>query len=116
SKRDWSSDVCSSDLEQVADADVDTMQSLIEKSLLRFSNERYWMLETIREYATERLREAREGERLRRRHAEYLLALTADARDKPQGTAIVSAAGFRLLEDEQENLRDALAWIEETEW
>jgi tetratricopeptide (TPR) repeat protein len=102
--------------EQVADADLDTLQSLLEKSLLRFSNERYWMLETIREYAAERLEEAGEGESLRRRHAEYLLALTADARDKPQGSAIVSAAGFRLLEEEQENLRDALAWIEQTGW
>jgi predicted ATPase/class 3 adenylate cyclase len=102
--------------EQVADADLDTLQSLVEKSLLRFSNERYWMLETIREYAAERLEEAGEGESLRRRHAEYLLALTAGARDKPQGSAIVSAAGFRLLEEEQENLRDALAWIEQTGW
>ena len=42
-------------LEAVAKADLDTMQSLIEKSLLRFSNERYWMLETIREYATHRI-------------------------------------------------------------
>ena len=41
--------------EEVADADLDTLQSLVEKSLLRFSDERYWMLETIREYAAERL-------------------------------------------------------------
>jgi hypothetical protein len=41
--------------EEVADADVDTLQSLVEKSLLRFTDERYWMLETIREYAGERL-------------------------------------------------------------
>ena len=37
--------------EEVCDADLDTLQSLVEKSLLRFTNERYWMLETIREYA-----------------------------------------------------------------
>ena len=43
-----------------ADADLDTLQSLVEKSLLRFTDERYWMLETIREYASERLRGTRE--------------------------------------------------------
>ena len=37
--------------EEVCDADLDTLQSLVEKSLLRFTSERYWMLETIREYA-----------------------------------------------------------------
>ena len=41
--------------EEVADADLDTLQSLVEKSLLRFTDGRYWMLETIREYAAERL-------------------------------------------------------------
>ena len=40
--------------EEVADAGVDTLQSLVEKSLVRFSEERYWMLQTIREYAGER--------------------------------------------------------------
>ena len=39
----------------MADADLDTLQSVLEKSLVRLSNERYWMLETIREFARERL-------------------------------------------------------------
>ena len=46
--------------EDVAGADLDTLQSLVEKSLLRFTGERYWMLETIREYAAERLGESGE--------------------------------------------------------
>ena len=37
--------------EAVCDADLDPLQSLVDKSLLRFSEERYWQLETIREYA-----------------------------------------------------------------
>ena len=41
--------------EAVADADLDTIQSLVEKSLLRHTDDRFWMLETIREYAVERL-------------------------------------------------------------
>ena len=46
--------------EEVCDADIDTLQSLIDKSLLRRQGERFWMLETIREYAAERLED---GER-----------------------------------------------------
>ncbi len=49
--------------EEVADADLDTLHSLVEKRVLRFTSERYWMLETIREYAGERL----ETRRLRKR-------------------------------------------------
>ena len=43
--------------EAVADADLDTLQSLVEKSLVRRTDDRFWMLETIREYAVERLDE-----------------------------------------------------------
>ena len=47
--------------EEVCDADLDTLQSLVDKSLLRSPEERFWMLETIREYARERLRVRRGG-------------------------------------------------------
>ncbi len=50
--------------EEVAAADVDALQSLVDKSLLRPSEERYWMLETIREYAAERLAGRDEEDRL----------------------------------------------------
>src|SRR5947208_817238 len=41
--------------EEVAGAELDPLQSLVDKSLLRHTNERFWMLETIRAYARERL-------------------------------------------------------------
>ena len=41
--------------ESVCDADLDPLQSLVDKSLLRHTDERFWMLETIRELALERL-------------------------------------------------------------
>ena len=41
--------------EEVADANLDVLQSLVDKSLIRHSQERFWMLETIREYAAEQL-------------------------------------------------------------
>jgi predicted ATPase len=60
--------------EEVSNAELDTCQSLVEKSLLRFSNERYWMLETIREYAREQLDHAGEAADFDRRHALHFLA------------------------------------------
>jgi len=41
--------------EAVAGADLDTLQSLVDKSLVRRTAGRYWMLETIREFAAEAL-------------------------------------------------------------
>jgi predicted ATPase len=94
---------------EVADADLDTLQSLVEKSLLRFSKERYWMLETIREYASERLQEDDDRARLQERHANHYLALaegvTANESDPLQ------PAGVRLLANEHDNLRTAGAWL-----
>jgi predicted ATPase/class 3 adenylate cyclase len=65
--------------EEIAKADLDTLQSLVDKSLLRYSEERFWMLETIREYAAERLEASGEAKELRRRHADYFLALADEA-------------------------------------
>ncbi len=65
--------------EQVTDADLDTLQSLVEKSLVRRTDDRFWMLETIRGYALERLDESGEADVLRRRHAEHFLALAEEA-------------------------------------
>ena len=65
--------------EQVVEAELDTLQSLVEKSLLRHSEERFWMLETIREYAAERLDRAEEEEFLTRRHAAYFADIVEEA-------------------------------------
>jgi predicted ATPase len=91
--------------EEVCEADLDTLQSLVEKSLLRFSNERYWMLETIREYSAERLEENGTGEDLFRRHALFFV-LVAESAEPRLGNADVLAA---LAEDEG-NLRAALSY------
>jgi len=65
--------------EHVADADLDTLQSLVEKSLVRRTDDRFWMYETIREFALERLEESDEAEALRRRHAKHFLDLAEEA-------------------------------------
>jgi predicted ATPase len=61
--------------EEVVDASLDGLESLVDKSLVRRTDERFEMLETIREYASERLEALRDAVELRRRHAEYFLDL-----------------------------------------
>ena len=62
-------------VEEVCDADLDTLQSLVEKSLVRRTGDRFWMLETIREHSSERLAESGEEEARRRAHAACYLTL-----------------------------------------
>jgi tetratricopeptide (TPR) repeat protein len=93
--------------EEVAEADLDTLQSLVEKSLLRFSNQRYWMLETIREYAGERLDEAGEAERLTREFVAWFVEWAEEAAPHLRGPQ--QADGLRRVDAEYENLRTALA-------
>ncbi len=91
--------------EEVSDADLDTLQSLVEKSLLRFTNQRYWMLETIREYASERLARAGAQEQLERVHAARYARLAVDLSASSRGR---SAETLQILREEQGNMRAAL--------
>lgn len=101
--------------EDVCDADLDTLGSLLDKSLLRRRNEpdgseRLWMLETIREFARERLAgEPTEEDRVRRRHAEHVLELSRAAHlsSEDQGRA---RPDYPRVLAEQEELRGALDW------
>jgi tetratricopeptide (TPR) repeat protein len=97
--------------EEVADADLDSLQSLVEKSLVRFTNERYWMLETIREYAVARLEESDDAERIRGNHAEHILELAEQADIGYFGRE--QGLWFDRLGAEQDNIRAALAWAAE---
>jgi predicted ATPase len=94
--------------EQVAGADLETLQTLVDKSLLRFANERFWMLETIREYALERLDESPDVFDIRRRHAEHYLKL-AEASGLSSDVEVPQR--FDLVLADQSNLRAALAWL-----
>ena len=93
--------------EAVCDADLNQLQSLVDKSLVRVrERQRFWMLESIREFARERLRHAREEGEIIRSHAEFFLALAESAHlssddiDLGQRHAIVMP--------EQDNLRAVL--------
>ncbi|HYV02107.1 MAG TPA: adenylate/guanylate cyclase domain-containing protein [Actinomycetota bacterium] len=99
--------------EAVAEADLDVLQSLVDKSLLRHTEDRFWMLETIREYALERLEESREAEDLRRGHAEHLLSLAEEAEPHLREEMLRGGTDwFDRLEREVDNLRGALDWLE----
>ncbi|MBD0347505.1 MAG: adenylate/guanylate cyclase domain-containing protein, partial [Thermoleophilia bacterium] len=66
--------------ERVCDAELDTLQSLLEKNLVRrWESGRFGMLETIHEYAGGRLEESGDAERVRDRHAAYFLELAESA-------------------------------------
>ena len=95
--------------EAVCGANLDTLQSLADKSLVRIRDDgRFWMLETIREFALERLRDSGAESATRRAHAEYFSTvaeasnLSADKIDLGQS--------FELVIPEQDNLRGALDW------
>ncbi len=69
--------------EAVSGADLDLLQSLVEKSLLRHTEGRYWMLETIRQYAAEQLRASAEADALADRHARWYLEFARVHRTVP---------------------------------
>jgi predicted ATPase/class 3 adenylate cyclase len=102
--------------EQVGDGgDLDTdvldgLASLVDKSLVRTDEEqeRFSMLETIREFASERLEESREAEDSRRRHAEFFRGLAEEA--EPHLVGRDPKTWLDRLEQEHANLRTALEW------
>jgi len=95
--------------EEIAEAELDTLQSLVDKSLVRHTGDRYWMLETIREYAGERLRASGDLEATERRHAEQFLALAVSAN---LSLDIPGEQRFDIAIAEEGNLRAALRWAQ----
>jgi tetratricopeptide (TPR) repeat protein len=85
------------------------LQSLVEKSLLRHSEERFWMLETIREFAAELLDATGEAETVRRRLARDLINVAASAGLFGKVPAVGDVARVRA---ELANIRGVLEWAE----
>lgn len=91
---------------------LDLLSHLVDKSLVvvdKHGDEtRYRMLETIREYARERLEEGGEAEAVRQRHAEFLLELVE--RVPATMTNAERKARYQRFDAEMDNLRAAMGW------
>jgi predicted ATPase/DNA-binding CsgD family transcriptional regulator len=89
-----------------------TLGRLVDKSLVLVEQTdhqaRYRLLETIRHYAQDRLRDAGEGAAARDRHLDYFLALAETAETELEHAD--QDAWLARLESENDNLRSALEW------
>jgi predicted ATPase len=92
--------------EDVAGADLDTLQSLVEKSLVRRTDDRFWMLETIREFALERLDSSDDVHTTRERHLAWLVSFVCDI--EPRVRTAEQEHWLDQLEPERANIRAAL--------
>jgi len=94
---------------------VEALESLADQSLIRrlqgeHGEHRLAMLETIREFALERLAEAGEMDELRRRHAQLMLATI----ERLEPRLASSSEALDAVTHDHDNLRAALAWAIET--
>ncbi len=95
-----------------ADTILDLLAALVDKSLAVVETQgaeaRYRLLETVRQYGTDKLGEAGEAAEVRRRHRDWYLDLAERAEAK-----LVSSEGrawLNRLETEHDNLRAGLEW------
>jgi len=90
----------------------DLLSHLVDKSLVavtqRSGEARYRLLETIRQYAQEKLHEFGETARMRRHHRDWYARLAEQA--KAETLEARQGSWFERLEAEHENLRAALGW------
>jgi predicted ATPase len=95
--------------ESVTETDLDELAALVDWSLVKpIAGGRFFMLETIREYALERLERDDEPSRLRDMHLAHYLALAEEA--EPNLTGPDQAEWYALLAVEHDNIREALAY------
>ena len=96
---------------------LDLISGLVNKSLVVAEADaegrvRYRLLEPVRQYAKEKLEESQEATAARRRHAAFFLALAERAEPELKGPGQVE--WLKRLEEDNDNLRAAMAWLSET--
>jgi predicted ATPase/DNA-binding CsgD family transcriptional regulator len=96
---------------------LELLSGLVEKSLAiaeltaESGGVRYRLLDSIRQYALEKLEQSGELEDVKRAHAGYFLALAEEA--EPELIGPRETEWFERLEEEIDNLRAALSWASE---
>jgi predicted ATPase/DNA-binding SARP family transcriptional activator len=100
--------------EAICETTADRLGSLVDHNLLqhggRDSVSRYTMLETIREYALERLEATPEADDVRSRHASHFLDVARRANLNP-GRFAAGGQHLAIANAEQDNIRAALGWL-----
>jgi predicted ATPase/DNA-binding SARP family transcriptional activator len=101
--------------DECPDGVVDALAALVDKSLVaidrRGPRQRYRMLETLRQYAAERLAASGDVAAARSRHLTWAVELVERGETKLHGQE--QAAWLHMLDDEHDNLRAALDWAAE---
>jgi non-specific serine/threonine protein kinase len=97
---------------------LDLLTGLVDRSLVTMEQigdgtTRYAMLETVRQYAQERLNESREGDAARTRHAEFFVALAEEVGPEISGPR--QGPSLARLRVELENLLQAIGWCDHAE-
>ena len=96
--------------EEVAGADLDGLAALVDSSLVRpVGDDRLLMLETIGEYAAEKLAVSEDAREVRRRHATFFAQLAEEAYEHRFDA---EAEWSERLELDQDDLRASLDWLE----
>ena len=94
---------------------LDLVSELVEKSLVEMRESgdtaRYRLLETVRQYANERLVERNEADEAKKRHAEFFFSLVAEA--EPHMLTSRRPAWGERLQAELDNIRQTLTWSRE---
>jgi predicted ATPase/DNA-binding SARP family transcriptional activator len=85
---------------------VDLLARLVEKSLVVAEGERFRLLDTVRQYAAERLEAAAERDTVGLRHLDWCLALAEEHDPLSAGPR----RSLHVLEREHDNLRTGLTW------
>ena len=107
---DAAESVCGNGASGLTTPVLDLLALLVNKSLVNQheinGESRFTMLETIREYALEKLEATGGAEAVRRRHAEHYLAMMVKAGPDLDGSSVL----LDRVEREHDNLRAALQW------
>ena len=97
--------------EAVCGCDLDLLESLVLKSLLRrWAPGRLGMLDTIREFAIAAVEASDETDGVRRAHGEYFLAVAEGLNMNAGSFDVTRPARFDVAMVEEDNFRAALAW------